>query len=252
MNKKYSLSFEYWQSFLGRDLAEDEHRMICHVFSEKELNDKIFQLSENIKMHNLYIPTLTDHDGNCLFASLHYCGLGKNINELKLGIANILLFFKNKNDFIPDLGLSLEDLFKMDDNINYVFCKKKRKLYKYAYETMCVDLMTDDGWRRLPTNLILSALSVALNVKFKIYHNAGNVNEICCKEYNNTKVIYLVLIDEFHYLPLDQINEGKNYECPLYISAFNNFKAWADEQYALVNTHIDSDDESVSSEDRGN
>ena len=109
---------------------------------------------------------------------------------------------------------------------------------------MCVDLMTDDGWRRTPTNLILSALSIVLNVKFKIYHNAGNINEISCKEYDDTQTIYLVLIDEFYYLPLDQMKDGKNYECPLYTAASQNFKKWCDYQYNL----IDSDDKSIDSD----
>jgi hypothetical protein len=131
MSKKYSLSFEYWKSLLERDLTEDECRRIHLVVNEKKLNDKIYQLSENIKMHNLYIPILTKHDGNCLFSSLHYHSLGKNVNELKLGIANILLFFKNKVDFIPNWGLSLCDSFKLgDDNINY---GAVAKLFSYIF-----------------------------------------------------------------------------------------------------------------------
>lgn len=231
-NYKPTVNEQYWEKFLERELEQEEILLLKNTESEKKMNDKIFHIFKIAKEHDLYIPELTNMHGNCLFESFQYHDLCEDIDDFRCGIAFLMILFKDIKGILPGFSdQSLEELsknFMVQDSI--VFCKKKRRAYKYNFVAMCVDLATNTSWTRINTNLILVFISAILNIKIQIIHNTNSGYISTIGEGNNfDKIIYLGLIDEVHYFPLAKKTHLDDTEeiCPKYAESLKLFHQWA-------------------------
>jgi hypothetical protein len=240
MDYRNNINPRYWGSILQRKLTEDEYEILHDVKSEIKMNSVINDIHNKVIQEGLYFPMLTENDGNCLFHSLCYYNLAKDIVSLKKSISNMMIFFKDKKNFIPNQDLTLAELFSFHNEIQNVFCYKKHKMYKYNYDTMCIDILADDGWKRINTELMLTVLSIVLNIKFKIYHNNNHITNICPVENEDTQIIILAQLGECHYIPLDVIPKGKKVDCPMYTENYKKFLNWAD---SIMNDDYESNSE---------
>jgi hypothetical protein len=224
----FSLHYNYWESILGRRLKDNEKRKFKNVKHEKAMNKVIENVYFLALKDGLYIPELTEKDGNCLFSSLCYHKLADNIHTLKRGLSNMMFLFKDMKNIIPGEDMSLVELFSNWNEAKFVFCNKEEKLYKYTYDTMCMDLLSDDGWQRISTELLLRVMSIILNVKFTIYYNTGYKTQIFYSDKENAKTqhVYLALLGESHYLPLDKISGETIPECLEYTDCRDEFIKW--------------------------
>lgn len=227
---KSTLKISYWEKYLGRKLKRKEFYIIKQAESEHLMNRKIIDIYNSAIKNNLYIPQLTTLVGNCIFESLQYHQICNNIDEFRCGLAYLLLLFKDQKYFIPNQEMSLEEMFNMSNDIETIYCSNNKRLYKYTFTTMCLDLAKNKSWGRLHTQLIFLAISAILNLKINIYHNNGHITEIKTIENENTLTIYLGLIDEYHYIPISiKIGHITEESCPKYIDNINNFHYWARE-----------------------
>lgn len=234
-NYQNTVKIKYWENYLGRKLEHEEVFILRHAESEKKLNDKIVKIYELAKTHGLCIPELTNMHGNCLFESLQYHELCDDVDEFRCGLAFLMIMFKDKKDFIPLFkGESMDDLFKQfSDQDTVVFCRKKRRAYKYNFVAMCIDLATNSSWTRVNTHIVLSAICSLLDIKIQIFHNNGHISTISVSDKPSQNTIYLGLIDEIHYFPLVEIvemvekNNNTGNICPKYVDNLKLFHQWA-------------------------
>tara|TARA_Y100000780_G_C13691159_1_gene419626 strand:+ start:4075 stop:4854 length:780 start_codon:yes stop_codon:yes gene_type:complete len=199
-----------WTQYLGRRLKNQEAMILSGVKMEKIENKKLFNLYDIIEKNNLTISKLTPHDGNCLFESLIYHGLATDVDSIRRGLAYVMFQFKDYNNFFPTQETSLNELFNMTNEIEYVVCSNDENLYKYSFETMCQDLADDRSWDKLPTEIILMTISLIYKVKIIIYNNQNDwKNEINIWDgtEHQVKDIYIGHLLETHYLPLNKFNE---------------------------------------------
>jgi hypothetical protein len=229
----FQLDYDYWEHTLGRSLRKKEYILIKKAKCEKGMNESIELINRTANKNGLCVKNLTENDGNCLFNSLCHLGLATTLSSLKKSIANLMIFFKDVKNFIPDQEMSLAELFPLHNDVEFVFCCKQKKIFKYTYDAMCMDIMTNDGWTRINTQMILTALSVALNVKFVIYHDNGHKTEISTQDNENTRSIFLGQIEECHYIPLDIIKDDSNDICPVYDGNTKKFVAWAERIFIM-------------------
>lgn len=247
-NYDNTVSIEYWQNYLQRHLTKEEYFILKQAKCEKTINDKIKKIYNICSKNNMYIPMLTNMHGNCIFESLQYFKLCDDIDNLRKGIANIMIMFKDKKNFLPNQEMSLSELFSIYNEIEYVYCRIQKKLYKYNFDAMCIDLANDCSWTRLNTELIFTVMSLLLNLKFFIFHDNGHVTKICSDENDNTLNIYLGLIDEFHYFPIDMKSNDTTHKCPFYLDKLMIFHKWA-KYSAIVMKRVIYETESESEND---
>ena len=151
-----TVNMDYWRNYMRRDLKDKEIAILKNTRCENMMNRKIKELYGHASSKNLFVPMLTNLHGNCIFESLQYHGLCDDLDDFRKGLAMLLLAVKNKKYFFPDQEMSLSEVFATRNEIEYVFCKNKKRLYKYNFDAMCMDLATDSSWRRLDTEIILS------------------------------------------------------------------------------------------------
>lgn len=218
----------YWKDLLSRPLYDEEISLFDSVKRERKLNKKIESLNSAAFLLDLYIPTLTNMDGNCLFECLNYFNLGDSIEEIRSAVATALYIFKDYPNFLPNTDMTLRELFNVRNEFQYVYCFKERRLYKYTYDIMCVDVANPNSWQRLPTEMVLSVLSFIYNLKINILHDNSHITVIDINSNNNTKSLYLGLLSEFHYIPLD-VRRGYDYENKVqkYMDSTIEFHRWA-------------------------
>ncbi len=211
---------DLWESFLNRGLIDEEKECILEYIVEKELNKQIQKLSDKVSKDNCFIPKLTKNNGNCLFESLSILGLGDNDLDiephmmLRNNISSVLLYLRNCIDFFPGLNITPEQIFENSNDIEFVKNKKTGEIFQYNYDMMICDLRTNYSWTRLPTELVLMAISRIYQIKILIYHNKTNfVNEINVWKDDPTidneliNTIRLGHINEEHYIPILNIPE---------------------------------------------
>lgn len=235
-NYKNTLNLKYWGKYLGRKLKKNEYFLIKQAENETSMNNKIMDIYNSAKLNGLYVPQLTTLVGNCIFESFQYHGLCEDINTFRCGLAYLMILFKDKKFFIPGQELSLEEIFNFSNNIETVFCKKTKRLYKYTFIAMCLDLAKNCSWTRLNTQLIFLVMTVLLNIRISILHNNGHITEIKTIENENTMNVYLGLIDETHYIPI-AVRRGHPIEdvCPKYLESIREFHGWAREVAIMYN-----------------
>ena len=242
---------DLWEVYLNRKLTEEEKEILSNVFEEEDTNKQIQKIKSNISGSNCFIPKLTKSNGNCLFESLSILGLGENNlgiegpEMLRNNRASVLLYVRNCYNFFPNLSLTPEEIFDNSNEVDMIKNSKTNTVYIYNYDLMICDLRTKYKWKRLPTELILMAVSRIYQVKILIHHNNSQyINEINVWAGHipdeSIDVIRLALINEEHYVPIMQIpNEllndfdtiqaiGKiNLE---YSDALGDYQKWIDEQ----------------------
>lgn len=173
----------------------------------RAMNKRMTRLNGIAQAKNLEIATLTTLHGNCIFESLKYFELFDNIETVRIGLSVLMIIMKNKKNFFPDREDSLNDMFSFND-IEYVYCNEHKKLYKYTYEAMCIDLAMDSSWTRLNTQLLFMIISFLYNVKIVILNDRhiDYTTEISMTRTNDAKTIHLGQIGECHYVPLKVID----------------------------------------------
>lgn len=224
-----------WTTYLGRGLNYDEIKIIRKAQLENSMNKKMKYLYNVCNELNLYVPLLTKLNGNCLFESLVYNGIGNDVYDLRKGFAHIMVLLKDYKYLIPNVDLTLNEMHAFGNDIDYVYTEidDVKHLYKYSYEIMCHDLANLYSWSKLPTELLLRAMSYLFKIKFEIVHNDnGHVTEIYAPNdiENDTdyeyKIIKLGLLGESHYVPLEDINNDDLISPIYYTKSKNKFFKW--------------------------
>jgi len=225
-------NIEKWEIYLGRDLEQFEYIILKNVGAEKYFNQKLLNLYNNCKKYDTYIPILSNLHGDCLFECLIYNGLGEDINSLRKSLSYLLYQYKDFKNFFDGRDDTLNEIFTITNDIEYVYNSDDDKLYKYTYNIMCEDLVNDHSWDNLPSHLLLLFISRLFNIEFFIisdvfdqptiihaYENSENKPEL-------TKV-YLGHIFENHYVPVTVIDENYNEDKYLtYFDAKRVFHHW--------------------------
>ena len=233
-----------WEEFLNRKLDKKEKKLLYNASQEIQLNKYIYNLIKNIKNKNLYIPTLSLSDGNCLYESICY-KLNKLTNttnlmpeDIRKDISIFMRIYKSYPSIFQNQDLSLYDMFICQNEIDYIYDKNTNILYKYTYDIMCSDIECNNSWERLPVELILMLVSFIYDIKVVICHDNGYMHEINTSE-NIIDIVYLGLLGEFHYIPLDIKKDTDDNDITEYIKIYNeymdDFHAWIEQQKKIIN-----------------
>jgi len=220
------------EEYLGRNLNKKELYILHSYKIEQIMNNNIKKLHILCEKKNLYIPKLTNTNGNCLFESLNYHNIGYDTQTLRTKLSRLLYTFQDKKGLFPGRpNESLKEIFTPINSIDNVICNNK--LCKYTYNIMCKDLSNNNSWNNLEPNFILLFVSFLYKVKIKIiwhdteYETILNAYENCSNMIDNMKTIYLGNITDHHYVPLDMItdiNYQNNYL--FYDNSKNIFIKW--------------------------
>lgn len=222
---------KYWEDFIGRELSLEEKFLLLETKIENKINNNIKLIQNFIKDKNLTIKKLTNMQGNCLFESLNNINLFNEEVDFRKILFFLLIILKNENlenifNCKDLLAPTLNQMFEITNEIKYVYCKNNNKLYVYDYDTMCYDVLGNNNWQRLPTELILRLLSLFLSININIIHNNNYITEI--KSNNHDDNFFLGLIGENHYIPIEYLDnncdEKKNLK---YTESAKNFHRWA-------------------------
>ena len=246
-NYKSTINKDYWNEQLkniGQKLTNKDVKLFRSVRNERDDNESLEKIFIKAYTDGLYIPCLTKLKGDCMFESIEHTGLCANHEVFRKSIA--LLFYLFGDSKIISNELTLKELFDQINEIEYVYCYNEHRLYKYTYYTMCSDMYASGSWSRLPTELILTIISLFFKVRFNIYHDNGFINKICDNDVDKTLLpedvsanIYLGLLGEYHYVPLIKRPPIGEFKCPKYDVAMRKFHKWAREKADLIGLYTD-------------
>lgn len=226
-----------WAKFLDRKLTKKEKELIENAEDEYYMNKGIVRLIKKIKNDIIYIPRLSVTDGNCLFDSICYHLSELKPLELRKLISNFMRIYKNFKGIFKFNEFSLNEMFLFQNEIEYLHETDNDIVYKYTFDIMCSDLECEHSWKRLPTELVLLCISYIFDIKIHIYHDNGHMTEICSIE-NPVKEIYIGLLGEEHYIPLDIKKDDIN-EDFITIYQYNDYtdkyKKWIDKVTKVTN-----------------
>lgn len=232
MSKPRTPNIKKWETYLERRLSLKEKILFKNTQNEISINKDIMNLAVNLKNDNLYIPELSVSDGNCLYESLNYHLKENNLLDIRKSVANFMRLFKNHKYLFTNNEYSLNELFMFQNEIQYLLDKKTDTLYNYTFDVMCSDLECDGSWERLPVELILMCVSYLYDVKITICHDNGYMHHIINSD-NPNKDIYIGLLGEFHYIPLQIKKEGDAEDITdsviLYNKYIDKFHRWKNE-----------------------
>jgi len=215
-----------WAKYLKRKLTKKEKELIDNTEEEYLINKCIFNLIKEIQEHEIYVPKLSVTDGNCLFDSICYHLDEITPVELRKLISNFMRIYKNYRGLFNFNELSLNEMFEVQNEIEYLHDKENDIVYKYTFDIMCSDLECESSWKRLPTEIILMCVSYIFDIKIKIYHDNGHISEICSilnKNENKLNEIYIGLLGESHYIPLDKKKDTDPDNICNVIYIYNNY-----------------------------
>jgi len=270
-NYKLTVKKEYWSDQLQtikKRLTPKDLKILKDAKHEKQDNETITRIYENAMMYDLYIPSLTELVGDCMFESIEKTGLCEDRNSFRQCVAFLFYLFGDcrvftrydpKQQIITESEETLKEFFGYQNEIEYVYCNINKKLYSYTYSTMCADMFEEGSWSRLPTQLVLMVISVFFKVRFHIHHDNGYVQTICDVILDITLPfddptcnIHLGLMGEYHYIPLIPIPldlDRSNIKCPRYTAKTKKFIKWADSKADQIGLYTDyesgSDDNEV-------
>lgn len=237
-----SLNIKLWESYLGRNLNDEEYSIFIMVKGERSMNNEIKYLNNKVSKKNLYIPELTNCDGNCLFESLKILQIHNDEDELRKFVSKMMYIFADYKNIFNFDQRTLREMFNDTNEIEYVICNGTYEVFKYTYETMCQDLASDNSWTRLPTQLIMMFISVIFNCSITVFHSSsGYVNTINANselDENEYEKIYLGLLGEKHYVPLETKDKECEYEIPEYSDALDSFIIWAQKMQEQINKKL--------------
>ena len=227
-----------WEKYLDRNLFRNELEILSNMRMEYGINEDLKELHNQCKNKGLFIPILTELDGNCMFESLSYHNLGQNAKTIRTGIAYLMHIFRDYKNFLPNVSLSLKEWFNLTNEVEHVYSRdkftKEKKFHKYTYDIMCKDLSNMNSWSKLPTELILRVISYLFDLDINIIHNNGHTTVINVykdlddnSEIPELKKIYLGHLGESHYVPIDIIKNNNNVQPIFYDKAYIKFTIWA-------------------------
>lgn len=238
-----TLNLKAWKRYLGRKLTEKEYCIISDFKSEKVMNRFMEDLYSLCEEHNVYIPLLTNLWGDCLFESLVYHNIGKDVESLRKGLAWFMYIYKDYKNFIPNDETTLAEKFAISncgsEGTEYVVSrrkgrKEKRNFYKYTYEAMCQDITNDGSWSKLEPHLLLTVISIIYKVEFLIFavsNNGRTVHTINAYEGAEnppqTKQVLLGNIRNYHYFPVDRLGPNDTIDPQFYRESRLRFFRWA-------------------------
>ncbi len=116
-----TLNGRTWMNYLERTLNWKEICILEDAKAERHMNSQLEKLYDHCKNHNMFVPILTNLDGNCLFESLVYYRVTDSVEELRESIAYLMYVFKDYKNFLPGVDLSLNELFDLTNDIEVVF-----------------------------------------------------------------------------------------------------------------------------------
>jgi hypothetical protein len=215
-------NIKIWEKYLERSLTFQEKKLLYNAGQEIQLNKHIYNLVENNKNKNLYIPDLTYSNGNCLYESLCYHIEDITPQDIRKLTSTFLRIYRKYPNIFVDQSMTLEEMFDIQNEISYLYDKKNNILYKYTYDIMCSDLYCDNSWERLPNELILMCISFIFDINIEISHDNGYTHNICTCEHPH-KTLYIGLLGEFHYIPLQIKKETDDDDITDYIQLYNNY-----------------------------
>jgi hypothetical protein len=225
-----------WEEYLNRPLTSNEKRLLFNAGQEIQLNKHIYNLIKNNKNKDLYIPDLTYSNGNCLYESICYHLEDMTPQYIRKLTSTFLRIYRNYPKLFNNQDLTLEEMFNMQNEIDYVYYKSNNVLYKYNYDIMCSDLYCDNSWERLPNEIILMCISFIFDINIQISHDNGYTHNICtCENPENT--IYIGLLGEYHYIPIQIKKDSDPDNIADFIKLYNNYMDKFNE-WAVNNTKI--------------
>lgn len=213
-----------WEKYLDRKLKKKEKELLENVEDEYNMNKGIKLILKKFKNESIYIPRLSVTDGNCFYDSISYHLPDTNKNELRKLISNFMRIYKNYKGIFKSSNFSLNEMFEFQNEIEYLQNKKNNTTYKYTFDIMCSDLECDCSWKRLPMEIILMCVSYIFDSTIIIFHDNGHKTEICSIE-EPIKNIYIGLLGEAHYIPIDKINDSKPTKI-IYNDYDEEYKKW--------------------------
>jgi hypothetical protein len=154
--------------------------------------------------------------------------------EIRKLIATFLRVYQKYPNIFVNQDMTLEEMFNIQNEINYLYDRTNNILYKYNYDIMCSDLYCDNSWERLPNEIILMCISFIFDINIEISHDNGYSHDICTCEQPH-KTIYIGLLGEFHYIPLQIKKENDPDDITDYIKLYNNFMDKFHEWRQIVN-----------------
>lgn len=247
-----TINQKIWIEYLGRQLTQHERYLLEDYRAEKYMNNMMKDLYVQCKNKKLFVPMLTNLDGNCMFESLVYHGVTSSVMEIRKILSLIMYLYKNYKGFLPNIDMTLEEIFNMANEIEYVVCRRKvnneviKDFYKYTYNVMCQDLSNNHSWSRLPTQLILMILSYIYKLEFIVvgsnsdYENKVNVYD-SIQNTPNIKKIYLGHLGESHYVPLDILTDEYDLDPLFYNNAKDALIDWAESMEKMkINKYLAS------------
>lgn len=204
-----------WMKYLGRSLTKQEFRIFMMVNSLKHTNEVLKNILEKFKDKKIMYPVMTDLDGNCMFTSLNYHGIGNSNQDLRELLAHMLYQFKDFKGFLPNFkDQTLEEVFipfTALDDLKYVLCDEEFKIYRYGYEVMCQELVTKGTYSKFTTEFLLLILSRLYKTRFEIFHEAGIMKIDAWDgfegEMPELRTVHLALLGEDHYVPVKMFSE---------------------------------------------
>ena len=225
---------------IKKTLTQSDKKLLRRTINELDMNLSIKKIQSKAKINGLYIPCLTESDGECLFESFELSGLCDDKIEFRKQIAYLFFLFGDLI-IVQDYGRSLKETFYDFNTIDYVYSDDTHLLYKYTYYTMCSDMSTSGNWSRLPTELMLTVISIFFKVRINIYNDNDDsyVHKICPDNMIPETDIYLGKISEQHYIPLKPIDTyHNNMICPLYDKYISRFKKWANKKTLQIDNTL--------------
>jgi hypothetical protein len=227
---------------IKKKLSQSEKKLLKRTINEVNMNQSIKKIQSKALLDGLYIPSLTESDGDCLFESFELSGLSDDKIEFRKQIAYLFFLFGDLI-IVEAYGRTLKETFYDFNTIDYVYSDDTNLLYKYTYYTMCSDMSASGNWSRLPTELILTVISIFFKVRITIYNDNDHsyVHKICPDNLIPESDIYLGKISEQHYIPLKPINmdDVNNISVILYDKYINKFKIWANKKTLQINNALD-------------
>src|SRR3989442_1707779 len=130
---KVTLDTKYWNAQLkriGKQLSSDAHRLFRKVANEMQQNHLIKKIYDRARSEGLYIPSLTEKDGNCLFESLELNGFSENKTNLRRSVALLFFLFGDTKNAIFSYNDTLKKTFNETTAVvcPYVYSHKEKKL----------------------------------------------------------------------------------------------------------------------------
>lgn len=240
----------YWQNQLkkiGKKLTYKDRKLLRATKCEKDNNESLMRIQAKALSDGLHIPCLTGLVGDCMFESIEKTGLCNDKKIFRQSVARLFFLFSDSN-VISSYNITLKETFDLFNEIEYVYCHNTNRLYKYTYYTMCSDMYKDGSWSRLPTEIILTVISIFFKVRIHVYHDNGHVNKICDVELNKILSnddpscnIHIALVGENHYVPLVPKPHDDIIKCPKYSNQLKKFLKWAQEKSDAIGLYIDQD-----------